>query len=697
MSTTIQAAPATPHPWDDVLVLREFTLRAGFDLTETQRFVGMRWDCQPAVHQQHIRKMTLRFDTVATRYQIVAKEIICCYMAMPLPAGEERVSLATIRTQLSGLRKFFKWLSERPGQPTLADLTVADLADYLKFLKQDGNKKGHLPRSLAAVRRIWLFRGSLPGDRLLIDPAQVEGWSQKSKRRRENLRGRIPEEVLAPLIVWATRFVDEFAPDILAVAREWAQLRANEGSLRLTGHRPDLGPALEGLMAEHVARSWPLPGHRGSINTRHLARTLKASRSVLDRNPRYLGLIDATAQVVGVDARSYFYTEPAVLLDGERWIDRISTEHGDYSLPALARNLQLAAYTLIAFYSGMRDSEVKHLKRGCLEAKRDESGNVYRWKVNSLAFKSELDETGVPASWVVGAPAARAVTVLEALQGEDVELLFQALPYGAGWRDGLAGRALTSTSTNIGLNRFSGWVDRYCAQRGRLDGIPKVGGRPFKLMTSQFRRTLAWFVARQPGGAIAGAIQYRHLSIQMFEGYAGTSDSGFRAEVESEQALARGEQLMDLTDTHRHEGIAGPGAAEAVRRLEEFGHRTAGFAGTVVTDKNRLKRIMTRNDPGIYPSKYVTCVHQHSKALCEKKAELSGKIVPDLGDCKPLLCQNTALTPANIVSWEDEIARIDRQLARRPALPPLLQHNLTGRKTDIEVFLARHAREKAAP
>ena len=48
------------------------------------------------------------------------------------------------------------------------------------------------------------------------------------------------------------------------------------------------------------------------------------------------------------------------------------------------------------------------------------------------------------------------------------------------------------------------------------------------LNTSQFRRTLAWFIARQLGGSIAGAIQYRHHSIQMFEGYAGTSDSGFQ-------------------------------------------------------------------------------------------------------------------------------------------------------------------------
>jgi hypothetical protein len=68
-------------------------------------------------------------------------------------------------------------------------------------------------------------------------------------------------------------------------------------------------------------------------------------------------------------------------------------------------------------------------------------------------------------------------------------------------------------------------------------------------------------------GSIAGAIQYRHLSVQIFEGYAGTSDSGFRAEVESEQTLARGEHLLAMIGAHEHTHLAGPPAAEAERRL----------------------------------------------------------------------------------------------------------------------------------
>jgi integrase len=115
-------------------------------------------------------------------------------------------------------------------------------------------------------------------------------------------------------------------------------------------------------------------------------------------------MLEDAVNVVGIDTDTYFYTEPTALLDGGRWIERFSNEYGDHSLPAIARHLQLAAYALIAFYSGMRDGEVKHLRRGCLEAKRDEAGNVYRWKVNGRAFKGENDKTGVPATWVVGAP-----------------------------------------------------------------------------------------------------------------------------------------------------------------------------------------------------------------------------------------------------------------------------------------------------
>jgi hypothetical protein len=96
---------------------------------------------------------------------------------------------------------------------------------------------------------------------------------------------------------------------------------------------------------------------------------------------------------------------------------------------------------------------------------------------------------------------------------------------------------------------------------------------------------LAWFIARRPGGTIAGALQYRHRRIQMFEGYAGTSDSGFRDEVEAEEAFARGQFLAEMGADDDRLALTGPAGAEAEARLAELARHTV-FDSQVVTATN---------------------------------------------------------------------------------------------------------------
>jgi hypothetical protein len=235
-------------------------------------------------------------------------------------------------------------------------------------------------------------------------------------------------------------------------------------------------------------------------------------------------------------------------------------------------------------------------------------------------------------------------------------------------------------------DRYRNTGDHHDAQRIPDVTPSRIATRgPAHTASADRSRTLAWFIARQPGGAIAGAIHYRHLSVQMFEGYAGTSDSGFRAEVESEQALARGEHLLAMIDAHEHTDLRGPAAPEAAQRLEDFaGH--ARFHGMVVTDERRLLRLMRREDPAVYPGTYVTCVFDPTKALCRR----SSADHPDLGACRPLDCRNVALTPVNAATWHTEIAHISQQLSRRPPLPPLLHHQLSDRLGELTKFLDRN-------
>jgi hypothetical protein len=366
------------------------------------------------------------------------------------------------------------------------------------------------------------------------------------------------------------------------------------------------------------------------------------------------------------------------------WLDKIDySGKGDDSVGTLARMLQTASYIVIAALSGMRDSEIKHLRRGCLAVRRGPDGAAYRWKVTSLAFKGEDDPAGVTATCSVGRPVAGAISVPERLQPADEDLLFTRLALREGVRPRSANPAISTQQTRTALAAFVRWVNDYCARRHRRDPVPTVGDAPWMFAARQFRRSLAWHIARRPGGVIAGALQYRHHAIHLFEGYAGTSDSGFRAEVESEQAIARGEHLLAIIDQHHHDQLTGPAADEALRRLEELGEHQR-LAGQVVTDPRRLERLMKQHDPAIYPGKYVTCVYRHAKALC------GGNMQPDLSSCQPLRCRNVVLTPGNRDALAEETASLDATLSARPALPPLLERRLRDRHQAIAEFLTNN-------
>src|SRR6266545_3698313 len=335
-----------------------------------------------------------------------------------------------------------------------------------------------------------------------------------------------------------------------------------------------------------------LPGRNGAVNRSHLAREVQCSERQL--GVRCWQQIEEAAHDLGIDDRSYLRTDVRGRLDGKPWLGRIAYE----DVELLARLLQTACYIVVAYLSGMRDSEVKHLQRGCLTVLRDNTGRPYRRRVTGQAFKGESTPMGVEATWVVGEPVEQAIQVLERLQPPDQPLLF-ALPASSLWASRTrAPGAKTTSQTNDDLVRFIGWVNDYCNAHNLPDRIPLVNGRPWRPSTSQFRRTLAWFIARRPGGAIAGAIAYHHQRVQMFEGYAGASASGFRAEVEAEETLERGERLLAMVEDHQHQrprGRRGRGPSGTVRPAGPLqrhrGHRpTAPAADHAPPRPERLPR-----------------------------------------------------------------------------------------------------------
>ncbi|MFF4402632.1 hypothetical protein [Streptomyces sp. NPDC001480] len=495
---------------------------------------------------------------------------------------------------------------------------------------------------------------------------------------------------MGPLLTWALHWVDNFAVDVLAARseRDAIDTRSPAG--------PDLLTALGDLLDGYRRRRHPLPAAPASLatarrghpfpSTSYLARLLGYPEHRVDK-PRPRQMIADAACGVGVDTDCPLTHAVQGRLDGAPWLERISY----YEVGRLERLLQVSCLIVIAYLSGMRDSEIKHLKRGCLSIQRAPDGHVYRHRLRSLAFKGE-DVHGVEATWIVTAPVARAIAVLERFQPDDQPYLFAPPPSSRSYRQRRTPFPVPSSNTTIKDIAFLiSWINTYCTERGRPDGVPEERGRPPRLTTRQFRRTLAWFIARRPGGTIAGALQYRHQCIQMFEGYAGTSDSGFRDEVEAEEALARGQLLADMAAEDRP-ALTGPAGAEAEARLAEFA-RHAAFDGQVVTDEARLRRILARHDPHVYPGTFLTCVYNPDRALCRNPASATDQ--PVMADCQPLACRNTALTPTNHQALTGHLTELEKTLNDGDRLAPYILHRLQEQHRETAAFLARHAPETA--
>ncbi|NEA76556.1 hypothetical protein [Streptomyces sp. SID13588] len=687
MNTAAHLAPHEQPVGRYVLAGRP--LQEGMRLEETAVFEDDVWRLTPALLRADRHSLALDFTTLPTSRVLVAKQLCFALLTQDTPPGETPISITSIRTYFSSVRRFLLWVNAR--DMALAEVDPQDLTAYHEDVVALRLQLAGTNTHRRCVRMLWAYRTRLH-DHLTVDPLRVPAWQAWSRAqhrgRGENRTDRIPEHVMAPLLTWALRWVDDFADDVLAACRERDALDA----------RPPDGPdplaSLQRLLAGFHARNQPLPIPPARLRGKHgikpcvgyLARLIGHRGKRLETKAAAT-LIHEAARTLGLDTGSYLDHRERGTLDGQPWHGAISY----YDVAPYERLLQASCWVTIGYLSGMRDSEIKHLQRGCVRVLRDPQGRIYRHHVQSLAFKGENDPRGVPATWIVTAPVARAVAVLERLQPDDQPYLF-ALPRSSRRAATVAGEVPGSNSTASGLSALMTWINQYCTRNDRADAIPQVRGRQPHLTNRQFRRTLAWFNPRRPGGTIAGALQYRHQCIQMFEGYAGTSDSGFRDEVQAEQALTRGQFLADLSADSDRPRLTGPAATEAEQRLAAYAPHV-DFPGQVVVDEARLRRIMARHDPRIYPGAFVTCVYNPDRALCRREGADAGE--PVLGGCQPLACRNTALTEANRDALADQLTDLHSTLNDGDHLAPYVRHRLDQQRQTTADFLTRHRPEPA--
>jgi len=206
--------------------------------------------------------------------------------------------------------------------------------------------------------------------------------------------------------------------------------------------------------------------------------------------------------------------------------------------------------------------------------------------------------------------------------------------------------------------------------------------------SAERRRTLAWHIAHQPFGIIAGARQYKHAQVSVFEGYAGTSASGFAAEVGSEQAVARLDYAEDLYRDWLTGGPSGGGASQKISA--EFARMNAELAGLPGTtaDPQRLRAMLSHLSATLHPGALGDCFYQPDTALCAKRAKFPGKPLPMLNTC--LNCPNARRSAVHLPRLEQA-----RDQARQAAddnhgpLPPLQQAALAGHLVQLDQLISQ--------
>ena len=146
--------------------------------------------------------------------------------------------------------------------------------------------------------------------------------------------------------------------------------------------------------------------------------------------------------------------------------------------------LFVACYIVVAWLTGMRDSEITSIRKGRLCRERDADGMIERYKIRATLFKNIPDRKGREETWVAIEPVAQAVEILERL----TEPLRRQSGKNELFLASTRGFSVPSTpAINVALRDF--------AEHG---GALLVEGKPWRLSTRQFRRTLARWIARRP-------------------------------------------------------------------------------------------------------------------------------------------------------------------------------------------------------
>ena len=619
-------APMSVEPVaNDGVVLAGRRLRPGTDMAGLSVFADDVWDLNPCVFRRNSDGVRLDFSRVAPAFRQTAKEAVFArlqHRCGPFKPADPHTA-ASLYWALTQLPQILAAC----GAERLGDLDPEALDDWLTTALAT-QARSRVRNIVDAFRFLSLAESHLSGDQLEFIPWGGRGWYQVAALpgREENRTPRLPEAVFRPLIRHALLYIHHFADDILAASNEHAAKPASR-----------CVPA-DDLVEEFIARrrseGRAIPGsqHRtGPLQPawRRVAALSGLPYSTIAGQPRLRRMIEKAAQELGLDETDTFHLLPGPHPEtGRPWRAPL----GPTDLLHERRMLLTACYAVIAFLSGMRDSEVYSLRRGCA-TRLGQRGEHMVWRIRGTTYKGE-DGPGTEEEWVVLQAVVDAVHVLERLtDGEHL---------------------LTKTSHNQGREQVHNMNRLLRSFIGHLNVHHDAAIPDWPITTRQFRRTVAWYIANRPFGVVAGMIQFKHVRTSTFLGYAGTSPSGFVAEIESERHLGQAADILERYEDWKLGAVAtGPAARRLAVEFARIRTELGDFPGQVV-DRRRLERLLAGTARTLHVGPLNDCLFDREKARCLTVSGQPDAPGPVPTFCQPGRCPNSRIDHHHLIAWREQ-------------------------------------------
>ncbi len=286
----------------------------------------------------------------------------------------------------------------------------------------------------------------------------------------------------------------------------------------------------------------------------------------------------------------------------------------------MKKMLRTACYIVIAYFSGMRGSEVLSIKKDAIETRMGSNGKDY-YLLHSFCHKIPTPHD----TWLVPECVVSAVKALERLSeplrtASGKDLLFLSREKGP------IGQ-LSVHAINSSLNKFM-----------TSDDLGLYEGKKWKLSTHQFRKSFAYFMAVVNKCNLKFLqYQFKHVSMDMTLWYALTSDEDLKNEVNGACEEVYYTEFEKVLDSGARLGGAGGERIEQLR--EEI------YPGMTAKDRvEALKQYVVESDETYVRSAfYNLCFYNATHAKCDAGLNCQ---------CNSLECDNAVITEEHRGNWE---------------------------------------------